>query len=191
METIKVRIKAETPLLMHSGRLADPLDPATKELKALTGKVKKTDADHEAIAKCEWAGGLYLNEDGPYIPACNLDACIKGAAKKQKLGTKFGAAVMVVEDAAKLVYQGPRDLDGMWKAGYRDVRGVVISNKRLMRCRPMFKNWSAEFTVAFDPRDVNRESVVQAISDAGRAIGLGDMRPQKGGRYGKFTAEVL
>jgi hypothetical protein len=186
-----VRIKGETPLLMHNGRLANPLDEFTKRLKVLTAKPKKTDADHAEIARAEWNGGLYLDDAGPYIPCDNLDACLKGGAKQQKLGKKFGSAVAVVEDRVALQYAGPRDADGLWAAKFYDVRGVVISGKRVQRCRPIFNQWSATFTVAFDAQDVNRREVERALSDAGRTIGLLERRPEKGGRFGKFSAEVL
>lgn len=190
METMKVRITGETPILMHNGRLANPLDEATKKLKALTDRAKKTDSDHADIARAEWEGGLYLDEQGPFIPCDNIDACLKGGAKLQKLGKKFGAAVAVVEDRIPIQYKGPRDAEGLWASKFYDVRGVVVGIKRVQRCRPIFKEWSASFTVAFDPQDVNRREVEKALSDAGRTIGLFDRRPEKGGRFGKFAVEV-
>lgn len=191
METIKVRITGVSPILMHNGRLSNPLDEASKRLKACTSKKTKTDADHGEIARAEWEGGLYLDDHGPYVPCDNLDACLKGAAKAQKLGKKFGAAVAVIEDRVPLLYKGPRDLDGLWKAKHYDIRGVVVGGKRIQRCRPIFREWAAEFTVSFDPQDVNRRQIEQALQEAGRTIGLFDRRPEKGGRFGKFTAEVL
>lgn len=190
MELLKVTLKGETPILMHNGRLSNPLDEATKKLKALTSKKSKTDNDHAEIARAEWEGGLYIDEDGPYIPCDNLEACIKGGATVQKLGKKFGSAVTVVEDRIPLQYKGPRDADGLWKSKFYDVRGVVVSSKRIQRCRPIFKEWSAAFTVAFDPQDVDSRQVVKALVDAGRAVGLFDRRPQRGGRFGKFLVVI-
>lgn len=191
MQTIKVRITGQTPILMHNGRLANPLDDATKRLKALTAKKTKTDADHAEIARAEWEGGLYIDDDGPFIPCDNLDAAIKGGATKQKLGKAFGSAVAVVEDRVPLTYKGPRDAGGLWERKFYDIRGVVVGGKRIQRCRPLFRDWACEFTVSFDERDVNKRQVEQALNDAGRSVGLFDKRPQKGGRFGKFTAEVL
>lgn len=191
METIKVRITGLSPILMHNGRLANPLDEASKKLKSLTAKKTKTDADHADIARAEWEGGLYIDEGGPFVPCDNLDSCLKGAAKGQKLGKKFGAAVAVIEDRAPLVYKGPRDADGLWSAKFYDVRGVVVGGKRVQRCRPIFREWSCEFTVSFDPQDVDRRQIEKALQDAGRTIGLFDRRPEKGGRFGKFAAEVI
>lgn len=191
METLNIRIKSESPLLMHNGRLANPLDEFSKRLKALTSRKTKTDADHIEIARAEWEGGLYIDEGGPFIPCDALDACLKGAATQQKLGKKFGSAVFVVEDRVPLQYEGPRDAAGLWAAKFYDIRGVVVGQKRVQRTRPIFKEWAAAFTVAFDQRDVNRRQVEQAVLECGRMVGLFDRRPAKGGRFGKFSAEVL
>jgi hypothetical protein len=192
MKHMKVKITGVSPLLMHNGRLADPLNEATKKLKALTSKKQKVDADHEAIARVEWEGGLYYDEEiGPYIPAENIDGAIKAAAKLQKLGKHFGQAVMVVEDRTPLKYKGPRDLDGLFKAGFKDTRSVRNQMARVMRCRPRFDGWSCEFTLAYDEEIVNEESIRRAVIASGKRSGLGDWRPEKGGRYGKFAAEVV
>ena len=188
MRQMKVKIKGLSPLLMHSDRFANPLDKATKAHKELTGKRKKTDADHEAIAKSEWMGSLYYDEKlGPYIPGQNLDATLQEAAKLQKLGKKFKQAVMVVENEVPLQYKGPRTPDALFDAGFVDVRGVKVAMAKLMRCRPKFNEWAAEFTVAFNEDVLNAEEVKKAIADAGALIGVCDYRP----RFGKFEAEVV
>jgi hypothetical protein len=189
MKQLRIKITGLSPLMHHSERGANPLDEATKAHKALTAKRKKTDADHEAIAKSEWLLSLYWSEkSGPYIPGQNLDASIKNGAKLQKLGTRFAQVVTVEEDEVPIVYKGPRDPEGMFKAGFFDVRGVRVGTAKVMRCRPRFKTpWEATFTLTFDEDVVNDEEVRKAVTDAGRLIGLCDNRP----RYGKFRAEVL
>lgn len=188
MKQLKVKITGVSPLLMHSDRFANPLDKATKAHKELTAKRKKTDADHEAIAKSEWLGSLYWREDiGPYIPGQNFDASFKEAAKLQKLGKKFTQAVMVVDDEVALQYKGPRDPGALFDAGFVDVRGVKVAMAKLMRCRPKFNQWGCELTLAFNEDVVNAEEVRKAIADAGALIGICDYRP----RFGKFSAEVL
>lgn len=188
MRQLKVRIKGRSPLLMHSDRFANPLDKATKAHKELTGKRKKTDADHEAIARSEWMGSLYHNQAlGPFIPGQNIDASLQEAAKLQKLGKKFKQAVMVVDDEVPLQYKGPRDPAALFDAGFIDVRGVRVSMAKLMRCRPKFNDWSVEFTIAFNEDVVNVEEVRKALTDAGSLVGLCDYRP----RYGKFEVEAV
>ena len=69
----RITITGTAPLLMHNGRLANPLDPSTQALKSLTSKRKKTDDDLFDIARAEFLGGLYIDPDvGPYVPGENV-----------------------------------------------------------------------------------------------------------------------
>jgi hypothetical protein len=188
MRQLKVTIKGAAPLLMHSDRHANPLDPSTKAHKELTGKRKKTDSDHEAIARSEWMGSLYCNAAGPFVPGQNIDAALIQAAKLQKLGKRFAQAVMVVENEVPLDYQGPRDAEKLFAdPRFIDVRGVRVGMAKLMRCRPKFLDWAATFTVAFNEDVVNVNDVRRALEDAGALVGLCDYRP----RFGKFTVETV
>lgn len=189
MKTIKFKFTGISTMLMHSDRFADPLDPATKAHKELTGKRKKTDADHEAIARSEWVGGLYFADDiGPYIPGQNIDAMLVSGAKLQKLGAKFKSAVMVVEDRIPVEYSGPRTIEAMFNdRRFVDVRSVKVGTAKLMRYRPAFREWALNLTVAYNEESVNSGEVIKAATDAGLLVGIGDFRP----RFGKFEVEVL
>lgn len=188
MEIIKVRIRGTRPMLMHSDRFANPVDPMTKAHKELTGKRKKTDEDHEAIAKSEWRGALYYNNElGPVIPEHVMFGSIHEGAKKSKLGKQFLPGMEIVEQDIKLLYEGPRDLEGLWNAGFYDCRSVVVSRARLMRYRPMFKKWAAEFTIAYDAGLVTVEQIKKAIRDAGTQCGIGDYRP----KFGRYELEAF
>ena len=98
LETIKVEITGSRPLLMHSDKFADPLNPLTKAHKELTSKRKKTDEDHEAIARSEWIGGMYIDEDGPYLPGVNVEAALIAGAKLSKLGTQLKRSVEIMDE---------------------------------------------------------------------------------------------
>jgi hypothetical protein len=74
----------------------------------------------------------------------------------------------------------------LFEAGFLDVRGVKVAMAKLMRCRPKFNEWSAEFTIAYNEEVLNAEEIKKAIHDAGQLIGVCDYRP----RFGKFSAEV-
>lgn len=188
MEKIKVTLTGVSPLLMHSDRFSNPLDPMAKAHKELTSKRKKTDEDHEAIAYSEWRGAIYHDKKlGPYIPAMNIEATVMEAAKLQKLGKKFKSALMVIEDKVRLDYEGPRDIDSMFAdPAFVDVRSVKVQQARLQRCRPKFDQWSISFTLAFNPAVVDRREVVKALEDGGQLVGLCDFRP----RFGKFEVVV-
>ena len=188
METIKLKITGTRPLLMHADIFADPLNPLTKAHKAITGKRKKTDDDHEAIARSEWRGGMYFDDDvGPYIPGVMLEAAMISGGKLSKLGAQLKRSVEVINDRCKLEYDGPRKVEGLWSKGFYDARSVKVSTSRIMRYRPIFRAWSAECEVAFDPESIDRSDVVKCFIDAGQYCGIGDYRP----KFGRFAVEVL
>jgi len=187
MNTIKVKITGTRPLLMHSDKFADPLNPLTKAHKELTSKRKKTDEDHELIAKSEWLGGLYIDERGPFLPGVNIEATLIGGGKLSKMGTQLKRSVEVIDERCYLEYPGPKDAEGLWAAGFYDARSVKVQTARIMRYRPIFRKWSTECEVAFDPEVINRAEVIKCLEDGGAYCGVGDYRP----KFGRFTVEVI
>lgn len=188
MEIMTVKITGTRPLLMHADVFADPLNPLTKAHKELTSKRKKSDDDHEAIAKSEWRGGMYFEDDiGPYIPGVNVEASLIAGAKLSRLGTQIKRSVEVMNERCKLEYEGPRTIKGLWDKAFYDARSVKVQTSRLMRYRPLFRKWSTEFEVAFDPESINREQVIKCLEDAGQYCGVGDYRP----KFGRFAVEVI
>jgi hypothetical protein len=187
VKTIKIRLTGDRPLLMHSGRLADPLDDIARDLAKVTGKRMKTAADHEEIARIEWYGGLWLINGQPCIPSEAIEASFIAAARARKKGKQARAGVMVAA-ACPLDYDGPRDLDELWKdPAFRLRRSVRIGNARTIRTRPRFLNWSAEAQVNFVPTLLDRAEMLDIFSIAGSQEGIGDWRP----RYGRFTVELI
>lgn len=184
MEQLRIKIVGTSPLMMHSDRLANPLLPETKAHKALTGKRKKTDDDHLAIARSEFVAGCYWSEsEGFFIPGANLDATFLAGAKLQKLGTHWKRAALVLEQRVKLLYDGPSTPAKLWEhPRFIDCRGVKVGTAKLMRYRPVFLSWAAEFTVAVNTDVLNIEEAKKAIEDAGKLIGTCEFRP----RFGRF-----
>jgi len=187
MKTIQIKISGKSPLLMHSDRFANPLDPLTKAHKELTSKRKKTDEDHIAIARSEFIGGCYWRKDrGFFMPAQNLDACLIAAAKLQKLGTKFKQGVQVLEDELPFEGYEKKNPTQLWDdPDHVDCRGVKVGTSKIMRYRPIFRKWSLSATIVVNDEVVNIGEVKKAAQDAGALIGLGDYRP----RFGRFNVE--
>ena len=109
---VRYRLKGDSALLMHSGRLADPLSPVAKSIKQVSAKKAKTDADHERMAMLEFGGALYIDPNlGPFIPGENIEASIYEAARKTKEG-KLATSGLFVPGKSRLEYEGPRDARG-------------------------------------------------------------------------------
>lgn len=183
-----ITITGTAPLLMHNSRLANPLDPAAKALKKVTSKRTKTDEDHEELARLEHAGSLYFDADaGPYIPADNIWRALYDAAKKSKRGPKVKEGVFISTDINPLAYRGPRTIEGLWKdENFRHLASAKVSQQRVMRTRPIFREWRVDAEGVIDPAVIDLADLVSIAETAGHLVGMGDWRP----RFGRFTAEV-
>lgn len=186
MKELKTTWTGIRPLIMHNGQLADPLNKYSRQLKEITGKRKKTDADHEDMARVEFEGGLYWDEEaGPYIPSDAIEATICAGAKKSRIGKDVQAAVFVQDEVVKLEYDGPRTIDKLWKEPHRFVlrKAVRVTTSKVMRTRPMFPTgWSISFTVEYDENIVNESALRKSMIDAGSLVGICDWRP----KFGRF-----
>lgn len=189
---IQIRIdgseaKGGTPLLHHSEILADPLSPEARGVAELAGKRSKTEAEHEELARREWSAGMYYDEElGPVLPTWNLVRSIQDAARLSKQGKKVERGVFPEAEVVALQYDGPRDRDTMWKAReFAFRKGIVVSGRRVMRTRPIFREWAAEAVIVVDPFVLDFETFEMLANQAGRYIGICDWRS---GRYGRYAA---
>lgn len=186
MKKLEVVVKGISPMLMHSCNGVNPMNPFTKEIKKLTAKGKnKTDEDNEIISNLEFQCNIYFDEKvGPYVPAENIEACLREAAKKVKLGKAFQTAVMVMPEKIAVEYDGPRDMEGLVNdPNYRDCRPVGIKQNKTMRTRPRFNSWVLRFDIEYSPDIIkDDDAIVDALKTAGAYVGLNDYRP----RYGRF-----
>jgi hypothetical protein len=189
MKTVRLKLTGTRPLLMHNGQLADPTNTHTKEIKTITSKRGKTEADFEELRKLEWLGSLYLDEHGrPCITEDMILGALISGARKTKKGKQAESAVLCEAPSYAINHAGPSDLLEMFEAGkFCDYRGVVIGQSRVMRARPRFDVWSAEVALCVDEETINVGEVLDAMSTAGRLIGMGDFRP----RFGRFDSVAL
>jgi len=205
---IKIKIIGRTPLLMHNDRTKDPLDIYTKSMKPLTSKKKKTDSDHEALARIEWESGLYLFGGEVQIESEMLEACFRNGCKRNKNGEKFKSGVRVIESILPLSYNGPKikgipeiksnekdislvpisELDKFY-SHYVDRRPVNVQRNSVMRTRPIFPaGWSLECTLNVDVDIINEETVLLGCKEAGAFVGICERNV---GHYGLFEVEVI
>lgn len=187
METIKVKFSGKR-LIMKSDRSVNSLDPEVKKLAELTSKRKKTDDDRREIARRDWELALYYDKDaGVYLPSWNMVRSILEGGKLNRLGTAIDRAVQILDDILPLKYNGPREIDELWAKNYYDCRSVGIGDKRTMRYRPMFRNWSVSAEIFYEPTIISRDDLMMAMENAGKFIGVGDYRP----RFGRYEIEVV
>lgn len=207
MRDITIKVTGRTELLMHNSRLVNPMDPATKELANAHAEYKraKTDEAFYEMARAEFFGSIYHDADaGPYWSTDAFHACLKNAgAKVVKKGRttfkNFVAAALLPGMAGynPLTYRSfrpgtaPRDLEGLWAdENYRDMRPVRVGSSQIIRTRPKFNNWAFDVPFQLDTEVLDLADLERVLVIAGQVVGLGDWRPEKGGRRGRFTAQV-
>lgn len=183
-----ITIQGTKPLLMHSSRLSNPLDPMAKAMKKVSGKRTKTDDDHMELARLEHRGSLYFDDDlGPYIPSDNIWRSLLDGAKKHKLGVKVKEAITFVTDVNPIVYKGPRTMNGLWAdENFRNTASVKVGTARVTRTRPMFREWVTDAQGLLDTNILDLEDLRMIAETSGTVIGLGDWRP----RYGTYSATI-
>ena len=192
MKELTLKITGISPILLSADKLADPLDPATIAHKALTSKRKKTEEDHLAIARSQWEGLLYWDDDmNVILPTQTIRATLLNGAKMNKLGTQIKRGTIMLEDKVPLDYGRKLTKDQLWEARYIDRRSVVVSNSRVMAYRPKFKDWSAKFTIAYDESILDELDILRSMQNAGSFVGIGGFRPEKSGTFGRFEVAIV
>lgn len=184
-----VSFTGETPLLMSSGEV-DRESELFREYRALSKTRAKTVEQEAQLRELEWHTRIYFDEEiGPYIPGKNLKELLRSAATKQKLGESVRRSLVIPDYRVPLVYDGPKDLKGLWDAGFRYT--AMVSNSgagagRVERTRPCFDHWSLVFEVAFDTDELDEDAFVRIVKRAEK-YGLGDYRPE----FGAFVSSAM
>lgn len=154
-------------------------------------KLEKESA--EDFDKRLWREKATYGADGIVcIPAMALKMAVDEAVKRLSIGipgrgkstyTKFFTAGQICEaDAPIGVRKDELDCITIWA----NADGVRGSGKRVKRRFPIVHQWSAKPRfIILDPVIPN-EIFERAVTEAGRLIGIGRFRPEKGGHLGRF-----
>ena len=195
MEQLQYRLIGSSPLLLHNGQLANPLNQFTRDLNLLSKKGRgMKDVEHlEQIARLEFLGSLYTNGKGRIgIPANVIFTVVRNGARKFKAGKSIEAG-LVVKDFAYLEYDGPEDPEELFEftndLGIRpfvDQRMVGIQRNKVLRTRPIFSEWILPISIYVEPNVIQEEAIREYVDTAGILLGIGDGRSLG---YGRFEVE--
>ena len=198
LKKFDVVLRGISPLIMHSDKLCNPLDPLVKAMKEISSVKKKTDEHYAALAKLEFLGGLYYDEEiGIYLPCKVIMGVIKAAARKYKLGkmTKgitldaaIGFPLIGYEETTPEKLWEEREKNGDQKHVFSET--VVVQVSRIMRTRGIFKKWAVAFKAFLNSELLSPEQFKQILDTAGFEYGVGECRPGLvTGNYGRFRVE--
>ena len=191
----QITIRGISPLITHNGAAGlDPYSPANREKAGIAKKKgsNRTEADELRLRELECQTGLYLDDRGaPTIPAAVIRANIEGGARKRRQGPQVREG-LVVSSIDKFQYDKTlgTTAEELGKTAQFTV-GVRVQRSRILRTRPMFKEWGLTFTVEVDPELVDQPQLEDWLDIGGRRLGIGDWRPEKSGHYGRYEVESI
>ncbi|MDD5095710.1 MAG: hypothetical protein PHV74_15250 [Dehalococcoidia bacterium] len=172
MKTYQVSIQGVTPLLMHRF----PMDKADSKSKKRTGV---PDWKEEAL------NSLYTDEQGRiYEPSDHIEGSLKEAARQFKITGKRSATYAKLIGSTVAV--SPAAIPHKITDYVVDSRPVVVQRARVIRYRPRFDKWEIDFEIRSMDDQLDKEVLKQILDYAGSYVGIGDFRPGRGGKFGKF-----
>jgi len=184
--TADIKIVGVTPLMLHNGQTADPLNKWARLIQEISKIRTKSEQDHLELARREWFAALYTNDSGQIcIPGENLEATFVEAAKKKKLGKQSKTAILC-DGLFILTHKGPKDLEALYEIPEFSIRSMVrVQSSRCARTRPVFNEWSLDFQLSIEADRMNPKQTEDIWNIAGQQIGLCERRP----KYGRFDVE--
>ena len=195
VDTMKVNICGMTPMLMHNGRGANPLDPNSIKMKSLSSKRNKTKDDIEELLLIQWETGLYFNDEiGLYMPSENLYAAFYKAAKKFKLGMKCSAISFPDPIGYPIFTANHTNYIELKKdTTNKFVKTIVIQKAKTISCRPIFNKWEMNFELEFETNIIDANEIKTILMAMSQRVGLGVWTPgsPKPGIFGKFLIKSL
>jgi hypothetical protein len=168
---VNVTIEGVTPLLMNRFRDASIEGKATK----------KGEAKEQAVED-----KLYLTAEGkPYIPSVYFWRALIDAGKKLQVRGQKKATYSKIVGSVVEINPDCIEIKGKWEA-YRTSAVNPMTKGRMMVTRPMFNKWSCSFEILVNGDEIAADTMNTLLTTAGQTTGIGDWRPEKKGKFGKF-----
>lgn len=176
MKEVSVSIQGISPLLMNR--------PDVEGLAQQSNKRQSVGNPEEAFKH-----KLYTNDEGLlYQPYTHLEGTMVESAKQFKVKGNgkatyskiFGYCVSV--EPFEIVHK----IQPNGKIEHFVTTAVRKQGGRIVTDRPMLRDWELDFSVQYDEEEVPLEVIKDVLDNAGKRCGIGDWRPAKKGKFGKF-----
>lgn len=203
MKTLKTKWTGIRPLVMSNPRTVKVSDPFAIEARRLNAAMKaarkKGDENkmlelEPQIIRNDWEASSYWDEAESkfFVPDTLLLASIRGGAAAAKKGKDIERAVIITETQAFIETESTKSLDLAFKnMAFRLECPCKIPPKTgslVWKCRCMVPTgWTLEFSIEFDDEIIAQKSLVEALTTAGRVVGIGGWRP----KFGRFLVEIF
>ncbi len=190
-----VHIKGATPMLIHNGRTASPLDAYAKKMKTITSKRKKTEDDIKNLLEIQWESALYWDDEiGLHMPVENLMAALLKAARKHKMGPQISGFVFGEAIGFPILTKHHNDWDKLHAdENNKFIKTVSVQRAKTLSCRPIFNNWELKFDFFIDETVITPDDCKLILATMASRIGLGVWTPShpKPGNYGRFLIKEM
>lgn len=155
------------------------LFPSRQENRASLEQTLK----HDPVA--EFKGALYLNRDKTRPAAIHIpNGAFHGALASVAIDIP-GAARTQIERLTRVVDVNI-DLFGVPHLFCSMVRNSDMRRTPDVRTRPIFPEWACQVTIRYVKNILTERTIANLFGAAGKIIGVGDWRGQKGGPYGSW-----
>jgi hypothetical protein len=177
--TLKVKIVGITPLLLN--RLSD------KEKQSMLDKQMGKGSEKNKIRdpKQEVEDKIHKISDNKVgIPIISIKKSMVEAAPYLDVDKKLiRGSLFIIPEENNLVTVDYKKM----VINEAITRDSGINRTPRTTFRPEFRDWSTEFTVKYNARQITPEQILGLLKLAGFHIGVGSWRPQCDGTYGTFT----
>ena len=179
---LTTRIKGISALIEHKWS-----EKAIKMMEDKHAGVKVKNRDVR-VPEQEFKDAAYVCEDGRFgFPSGGLKKCMINAAHKdiglEKTLLKKSLFILPDDTVNNLcAFESDEPLMR------QDIVKVGMGSTDL-RYRPEFRNWSMIVRIEFDSQSLTLNTILSLVQRAGFGVGLGEMRPEKGGEYGRFEVD--
>jgi hypothetical protein len=161
----------------------------SKAMQTPRGQKEKPD-DHDK--RC-WQERMHVDEHGVcFIPATAFKKAIDSAAGflrervpgkgQSEYGKHLRAGVMVMKNPTLGVKMEKVECEML----YVDSDGKAGSGKRVWRRFPVFRKWDCDVEFVIVDSTIDEDVFLRHLEEAGRLIGIGRWRGERGGMYGRF-----
>lgn len=201
IETIKVRIVGDTPLIVHAWS-----DKAKRMmLEAQMGKTK-TKAKEKRNPFDEFINSMYWLSE---VPESTPEAFNAAVANGAKWGFPVGAIKQAANSAAYRMkwVKNQMELRGAYflKSEFGEMGEIKGSAPEMredmvrigmgtadLRYRAEFKKWFIDFDLLYNANGaLSIEQIINCINAGGFACGIGEWRPEKDGSFGTYHIEAI
>ena len=177
MKKYNVTIEGISPLLMNR--------PSN-----LIGDISKERTQKEISPKDMAREKLYEIDGKLYQPETHIKGSLVEAGKTQKVVGQGKATYSKIIGYAveinpfEIVHEKQK-----WEVFSVLAVNPTTKGRNLLH-RPMLKEWKLSFEVVFDEEQISPNVLKEIFDKAGKFVGIGDWRPAKKGRFGKYLVSL-